>query len=174
MGQTSKLKCGHGKSHGKSHARKSGQYFLPTYCLNQVLTPMHLFLVNPMLSPRPLSPSRTLDPSQLHIPDMHTLDDCIRFWKSRDDRHGLPLALKLWPKTFKLATYRSEAVKWGKIAKVMHEFVEICGSDHAEFDEHFPGLSNQYAKLCKAVDVTRKARGKLQERPKKRQRVGLN
>ena len=53
----------------------------------------------------------------------------------------------------------------------MHEFKHICQSDHDEFETQYPGLSNQYAKLCKAISIARKARGELQERPRKKPRI---
>jgi hypothetical protein len=118
-----------------------------------------------------LPPSSLLNPSRLRIPDTRTLDDCIRYWDLGDERRGLPLPLKDWPKTFKPSTYRSEAVKWGKIQKVMHEFHDVCASNRGVFESHYPGLSSQYAKLCKAVNIKRQERGELSERPKKRRRV---
>jgi hypothetical protein len=118
----------------------------------------------PLLPP---SSSSSLDPSQLCIPDTQTLDDCIRYWDLGDERRGLPLPLKDWPKTFRPSTYRSEAVKWGKIQKVMHEFHDVCASNRGVFESRYPGLSSQYAKLCKAVNIKRQERGELSERPKK-------
>jgi hypothetical protein len=79
--------------------------------------------------------------------------------------------LKNWPSSFKPSTYRSEAVKWGKIKNVVHEYRDVCGSDRDMFESCYPGLSDRYAKLCKAINTERQTRGELVERPKKRQRV---
>jgi len=129
-------------------------------------------LTQTIMSTPQLLPHRTsLDPSRLRIPDTRSLDDCIRYWDLGDEHRGLPLPLKDWPKTFKPSTYRSEAVKWGKIQKVVHEFREVCDSDRDVFESHYPGLSCHYAKLCKAINVERRVRGDLMERPKKRRCV---
>lgn len=111
-----------------------------------------------------------VDPSRLRIPDTHSLSDCIRYWEVGDNRRGLTLPLSVWPSTFKPSSYRSEAVKWGKIQKVVHEFRVVCKSDHKEFDTQYPGLLTQYAKLFKAVNVARQSRGELVERPNRRRR----
>src|SRR3984885_6150826 len=120
--------------------------------------------------PQPPDPS-TLDPSRLRVPETHTLDDCIRYWDLGDAHKGLLVPLKTWPKVFKPSTYRSEAVKWGKIKMVVHEYRDVCESDHIKFNNCYPGLSDHYAKLCKAINTERQARGELVERHKKRQRV---
>ena len=115
--------------------------------------------------------SATIDPSRLRIPDTHTLDECLRYWDNGDVHKGLLVPLKNWPSSFKPSTYRSEAVKWGKIKNVVHEYRDVCGSDRDMFESCYPGLSDRYAKLCKAINTERQTRGELVERPKKRQRT---
>jgi hypothetical protein len=111
-----------------------------------------------------------LDPARLRIPDTHSLDDCLQYWDFGDESKGLPLALKDWPIRFKPSAYRSEAVKWGKIQKVVSEFRNTCGSDRERFEGLYPGLSGKYTKLVKAIDIEREKREVLVRRPKKRRR----
>ena len=68
----------------------------------------------------------TLDPSRLRVPETHTLDDCIRYWDLGDVHKGLLVPLKTWLKVFKPSMYHSEAVKWGKIKMVVHEYVTFA------------------------------------------------
>jgi len=112
-----------------------------------------------------------LDPSRLCIPDTRSLDDCLQYWDFGQESKGLLVPLKDWPLHFKPSAYRSEAVKWGKIQKVVSEFCKACGSDRERFEALYPGLSQQYTKLLKAIDLERERRDELVRRPKKRRRV---
>lgn len=112
-------------------------------------------------------PAVPLDPKRLRIPDTHTLDDCIRYWDHGDIQKGLLLPLKDWPTMFKPSSYRSEAVKLGKIKIVVHEFREIYKSDHKRFERQYPGLLGKYSKLIQAINTVRRERGELTERRRK-------
>jgi len=123
----------------------------------------------PLASSQPLP--TMMDPSKFQIPDTRSLDDCLRYWNIGDEYKGIPLPLRDWPAKFKPSAYRSEAVKWGKIAKVVEEFQDFCDSDHQVFESRFPGLSSRYTKLVKAINSEREKRDDLVRRPKKRQRL---
>lgn len=117
---------------------------------------------------QPTTLPHTVDPAKPRIPDTRTLDDCIRFWNFGDEGRGLRLCLKDWPSAFDKRSYRSEAVKWGRIQRVVDEFEKHCRGDRAVFDSQYPGLSGRYTKLVEAVDAARERRGELTRRPKRK------
>jgi hypothetical protein len=112
-----------------------------------------------------------LDVARLRIPDTCSLQDCLHYWNLGDVERGLPLALKKWPLHFKPSAYRQEAVKWGKIRKVVNEFQDFYNSDIHLFEAQYPGLSLKYTDLVKAIDVEREKRNDLVRRPRKRHRI---
>lgn len=80
------------------------------------------------------------------------------------------MPLKQWPTLCKPSRYRSEAVKWGRIQKVVDEYERVCMGDNNTFQAKYPGLAPHYTKLYKAIDVERKRRNEC--RPRRRQEDG--
>lgn len=105
-----------------------------------------------------------MDPAKFRVPTTKSLDDCLRFWNTADESRGLLVPLRDWPTLFKPSQYRTEAVKWGRIRRVVREFEEHCGGDRDEFEECFPALADSYTKLWKAVDKAREEREELVRR----------
>ncbi|GBE89867.1 hypothetical protein SCP_1701930 [Sparassis crispa] len=127
---------------------------------SQVLTtPGHVHHLGPNTNPLSWTPSAPLitdaflglsesGPGSRAVLHSDTVTDIHHHQK------GLLLPLKEWPKHFKPSQYRSEAVKWGKIQKVVDKYYTAYGSNRQTFDQLYPGLSTKYTQLVRAINAT--------------------
>ncbi|KAJ3710101.1 hypothetical protein C8R42DRAFT_648979 [Lentinula raphanica] len=109
-------------------------------------------------------PQASSQPSPSRIPEVHSLDDVVRYWEEGDIRCGLVTPLKDWKKLFDPKEYKSEAVKLSNISFVYEEFASQHGGSYDSFENAFPDLRFQYTKLLLAIRKAHKARGKAKSR----------
>ncbi|KAJ3759479.1 hypothetical protein EV360DRAFT_69470 [Lentinula raphanica] len=109
-------------------------------------------------------PQASSQPSPSRIPEVHSLDDVVRYWEEGDIRRGLVTPLKDWKKLFDPKEYKSEAVKLSNIRFVYEEFAGQHGGSYDSFETAFPDLRFQYTKLLLAIRKARKARGEAKSR----------
>jgi len=98
------------------------------------------------------------------IPKTTSLDDALQYWEKGNASLGLTVPLKKWSTIYSPSEYRSEAQKLSMIHIVRDEFVDNCNADWNVFEEHYPGLRDQYTKLVKAVRRARIIRGDVRSR----------
>ncbi|KAG6829692.1 hypothetical protein H0H92_003810 [Tricholoma furcatifolium] len=127
-----------------------------SYIPNNVDHLMHRPTPSP--SPPPLKPPHPV------IPMTTSLDDALRYWDEGDAEKGLTIPLKEWPTTYKRDYGTNEAVKFCNIRFVRDEFLHHCNGDFAVFEERYPNLRTQWARLIQAVRRARQERGEAKHR----------